>query len=194
MTVLTITPYIGVIVAAAVEGEVVFVAASALVASGYLHPIGVLLSGALGAALGDQVVFFAIRAGASRWLARAATDRPRDSLQIWVRRHQSIAAFAVRFVPGFRITLTALCATAGVSASRFCAANTASAFLWALVVMAAVAYGGPRVLSAAGLGPRVSATLIAVSALFILATLAPLLRRRLAAAPGLDAGEVALEP
>ena len=60
--------------------------------------------------------------------------------------------------------------------------------------MAAVAYGGPRVLSAAGLGPRVSATLIAVSALFILATLAPLLRRRLAAAPSLDAGEVALEP
>ncbi len=60
--------------------------------------------------------------------------------------------------------------------------------------MAAVAYGGPRVLAAVGFGPRVSAPLIAVSALIILATLAPLLRRRLAAAPGLPAGEVALEP
>ena len=48
---------------------------------------------------------------------------------------------------------------------------------WATAVMGAVAYGGPLLLSAAGLGPRLSAALVAVSALAVLASLAPWLRR-----------------
>ena len=194
MTPLAIAPYLGVLVAAAVEGEVVFVGASALVASGYLHPVGVVIAGALGGAIGDQVVYFAIRAGASRWLARAAEDRPRAGLLAWVRRHQSLAAFAVRFAPGLRITLTAVCATAAVGPWRFCAVNAVSAVMWAVAVMGAVAYGGPRVLSAAGLGPRLSAMLVAVSALAVLATLAPWLRRALEQGRGIGARKVVAEP
>jgi len=58
-------PYYGVLVAAIVEGEVTYIAAAALVAQGQLHPLGVLISGALGAAIGDQI-FFYVFADASR--------------------------------------------------------------------------------------------------------------------------------
>ncbi|MEP7117555.1 MAG: VTT domain-containing protein [Acidobacteriota bacterium] len=192
MTVAATAPYFGVLVAAAVEGEVVFVGASALVAFGCLHPLGVMLSGALGAAIGDQFMFFAARAGVSRWLSRS--DRPRSGLLAWVQGHQLMAAFAVRFAPGLRLTLTALCVAAGVSPRRFCIANGVSSLLWAAVVMGAVAYGGPWLLGEAGLGPRFSAVVVAVSALAVLATLTPWLRRVLEQTGGAAARKAVVEP
>ena len=53
--------YIAIFVAAAVEGEIVFVVASAAVAAGRLDAAGVLVAGALGASAGDQFFFHALR-------------------------------------------------------------------------------------------------------------------------------------
>jgi len=53
--------YAAVYVAAMVEGEIVFVAAAVLVAAGKLNPLAVVIVGALGAATGDQLWFYALR-------------------------------------------------------------------------------------------------------------------------------------
>ena len=60
--------YLGIILAAAIEGEIVFVAAAALVSQGRLDPLGVTLAGAAGAALGDQFYFYVLRGRLNRWL------------------------------------------------------------------------------------------------------------------------------
>ena len=55
-------------IAAAIEGEVTFVAAATLVSQGLLNPAAVVAAGAAGAALGDQFYFYAFRGTLRRWL------------------------------------------------------------------------------------------------------------------------------
>ena len=62
--------YWGVLVAAIVEGEIAYIAAAALVAEGQLNPLAVVVAGSLGAAIGDQLFFYALRRRLSRWMAR----------------------------------------------------------------------------------------------------------------------------
>jgi membrane protein DedA with SNARE-associated domain len=182
-------PYLAVLAAAAVEGEVVFVGASALVASGHLQPIAVAASGAVGAALGDQFFFFALRAGTTRWLTPRGS--PSGGLLAWVRRHQSLAALSVRFVPGLRITVTALCVAAGIEPWHFCVLNGAASLVWAAAVMGAVAYGGPYLLSRLGVGPLVAPVATAMALLAIAAALAPGLRRAVNRSAGASAASAA---
>ena len=113
--------------AAAVEGEIVFVAASVLVASGTINPALVLVAGALGAATGDQFFFYALRANAQRWGSRIpGLSSRRDVIVARVRRHQIGMILAVRFAPGLRIAIAAACALAGVQPLRFTVLNTLS--------------------------------------------------------------------
>ena len=94
--------------AAIVEGEVVFVAASVLVASGQLERWPVLVSGALGAATGDQMML--LRRCAERiagWLDPVQADRAhgRTPSSRGVQRHRSLMILALRFAPGLRIAI-----------------------------------------------------------------------------------------
>jgi membrane protein DedA with SNARE-associated domain len=143
--------YLGIFAAAAVEGEIVFVGAAVLVAAGKLNAIAVAVSGALGAATGDQLIFYALRGRLSRWLTRVRTiDTRRESIVARVRRHQALMVLVIRFAPGLRIAITAACAYAGVSAARFTALNLVSAFAWAAVLLALVSRAGPELLRHAG--------------------------------------------
>ena len=65
-------PYIGILVAAIVEGEIAYIAAAALVAQGQLDALGVVVSGAIGAAVGDQIVFYVVRGRLARWMSTSA--------------------------------------------------------------------------------------------------------------------------
>ena len=56
-----LSAYVGITIAAALEGEITFVGAAALVSQGMLDPVAVIASGAMGAALGDQFYFYAFR-------------------------------------------------------------------------------------------------------------------------------------
>jgi membrane protein DedA with SNARE-associated domain len=144
--------YAGIFIAAAVEGEVVFIGAAVLVAAGKLNAIGVGISGALGAAAGDQLFFYALRGRLSGWLARA---RPiaarRESIVRRVRRHQAFMILVIRFAPGLRIAITAACAYAGVSAIRFTVLNLIAAFAWAAVLLTVVSRAGPGILEHMGI-------------------------------------------
>ena len=67
--------YVAILLAAVVEGEVAYVAAATLVGQGHLNPLGVLLAGTAGAALGDQLYFYLLRGRLRRWLDRYRVHR-----------------------------------------------------------------------------------------------------------------------
>ena len=78
---MNILPYLGILVAAALEGEVVYSSAVVLVFLGKLNAFGVLISGAVGGWAGDQFYFYAARGPLSKWLngfpkiARRSSER-----------------------------------------------------------------------------------------------------------------------
>jgi membrane protein DedA with SNARE-associated domain len=144
--------YLAIAVAAVVEGEFVYIGASALVMEGQLHPLGVIAAGAIGAMVGDQAYFYLLRSRLTKRLRNLPTLRRRAApLLAYVRAHDSLAVLLIRFAPGFRIALAAACAFAGVSPAKFSALNAATAVLWAILVLVLVAWAGPASVSAFGL-------------------------------------------
>jgi membrane protein DedA with SNARE-associated domain len=144
--------YLIVFAAAAIEGEIIFVAASALVGQDRLDAASVVIAGAFGAAAGDQLHFYLLRGRLHRWLARF----PRITaggrvLAERIRRYQIPVVFACRFAPGLRITIAAACAYAGVPAAVFSVINLLSAFVWASLILGLVAWVGPAWLSDIGI-------------------------------------------
>jgi membrane protein DedA with SNARE-associated domain len=159
--------YAAIYLAAIIEGEVVFVAASVLVASGQLERWPVLVSGALGAATGDQMYFYALRGRIAGWLTRFAPIAARqNAIVARVQRHRSLMILALRFAPGLRIAIAAACAYARVPRAQFSALNLIAAFIWAALLLTLVTHIGPRALEHVGLsgiwGAIVPASLIVV--------------------------------
>jgi membrane protein DedA with SNARE-associated domain len=144
--------YLAVFVAAALEGEVVFVTASVLVGRGHLDPWWTLLAGALGGSAGDQFFFYALRGRLRRWLERfPRVAHYKENVTARVIRHAVPMILACRFLPGLRIAIPAACAYAGVPAAKFTALNLLGAVAWAASIMAFVAWGGPAVAGLFGL-------------------------------------------
>jgi membrane protein DedA with SNARE-associated domain len=144
--------YFGILIAAMVEGEVAYVAASALVAHGRLSSVGVIMAGATGAAIGDQFYFYLLRGRLTRWMTRIpALHRRAAPLVGRVKRHDSAMVLLIRFAPGLRVTLAAACAYAGVSAVKFSVLDSVSAVIWALTVMGLVVWVGPTGFAMIGL-------------------------------------------
>ncbi len=144
--------YVAVFVAAIVEGEVVFVAASVLVAQGQLNPVGVLFAGALGGTTGDQFFFYALRGRLQRWLQGfPRVARRQRAVAARVRSHSTLMALGCRFLPGLRVAIPAACAYGDVSPVKFSALNAIGALAWASAIMATVAWGGPRMMAWVGL-------------------------------------------
>jgi membrane protein DedA with SNARE-associated domain len=147
-----VLPYCGIFTAAIVEGEVTYIGAAALVAGGQLHPLGVLVCGAFGAAIGDQACFYLFRGRLPRWMARyPSLERAAAPLLRHVRRNDGLMVFLIRFAPGLRIALAAACAWVEVSAVKFSIVNLLSAFVWAAALLAGVAWLGPATLGRIGL-------------------------------------------
>ena len=174
-------PYYGVLVAAIVEGEVTYIAAAALVAQGQLHPLGVLVSGALGAAIGDQAFFYVFRGRLPRWVARyPSLERKAAPLLGRVRRHSSLMVLLIRFAPGLRVALAAACAWIDVPALQFSVLNLLSAFVWAAALLVVVGWIGPAFLGQYGLGGWKGAALIGLTMLVLFKALGVYERRAMA--------------
>jgi membrane protein DedA with SNARE-associated domain len=145
--------YAAIYLAAIVEGEIVFVSASVLVASGRLDYVPVLIAGALGGATGDQLYFYILRGRAAGWLGRL---RPiaarREAIVARVQQHRSLMVLAIRFAPGLRIAIAAACAYGGVPPLQFSLLNLAAALVWATALLAVVSHVGPRALAHFGMG------------------------------------------
>ena len=144
--------YLAIFLAAGLEGEIVFVSAAALVSRGQLDPVGVALSGALGAAAGDQFYFYALRGRLNRWVERfPALARRGAKLTRRVRRSETVTVLMIRFSPGLRIAMSVACAYAKVPALKFSLLNLFTCFLWASGLLGLVAWFGPTVLGRLGI-------------------------------------------
>ncbi len=176
--------YLAIMLAAIVEGEIAYVAASALVAHGRLHPLGVILAGATGAAIGDQLYFYALRGRLARWVGRFPSIKRRaEPLVGRVRRHETAMVLMIRFAPGLRVAIAAACAYANVPALKFTLLNSASALVWSVVLMALIAWAGPTYLAAIGLDGWKGALLMGAVVIALLRA-AGWLERRAMATPG----------
>ena len=171
-------PYIGVLIAAIVEGEIAYIGAAALVAQGQLNPLAVLVCGTLGAAAGDQAFFYAFRGRLPRWVARYPSLQQRAApLLERVRRHDSLAVLLVRFSPGLRIAITAACVGAGVPALKFSVLNLLSAGVWAVALLVLVGWFGPTYLAQYGLAGWKGALVMGLAVLGLLKLLGAYERR-----------------
>lgn len=164
-------PYLGVLVAAIVEGEIAYIAASTLVAQGQLNAAGVLVAGAFGAAIGDQAYFYVFRGRLPRWMARYPSLQQKAApLLDRVRRHQSLMVLLIRFAPGLRIALAAACAWVDVSPWKFSLLNLLSAFAWAVTMLVLVAWFGATSLAAFGLAGWKGALIVGLVLIALLNT------------------------
>ena len=149
---MNLLPYLGILVAAALEGEVVYSGAVVMVFLGRLNAFGVLFSGAVGGWAGDQFYFYAARGPLSNWLNRfSRIARRRRAIQDRMRRHANKFILAVRFLPGLRIAIPLACAYAGVPAFQFSGLSFLSALGWAAAIMFIIRSLGPTSLSALGI-------------------------------------------
>jgi membrane protein DedA with SNARE-associated domain len=172
--------YLGIVAAAMVEGEVTYVAASALVAEGRLNALAVILAGAAGAAMGDQFYFYLLRRRLTRWVGRfPSISRRTQRLTEVVRRHQTAMVLLIRFAPGLRIALAASCAYLDVNPLRFSLLNSAAALVWALALLVIVAYAGPAYLSRVGLSGWKGAVASGLLIVIALRVLGRIERRRI---------------
>jgi membrane protein DedA with SNARE-associated domain len=164
-------PYIGVLVAAIVEGEIAYIAASTLVAQGQLNAVGVLVSGAIGAAIGDQAYFYVFRGRLPRWMARYPSLQQKAApLLDRVRAHQSLMVLLIRFAPGLRIALAAACAWVDVAPWKFSILNLLSAFAWAVAMLVLVAWFGANALASVGLDGWKGALIVGLVLIALLKT------------------------
>jgi membrane protein DedA with SNARE-associated domain len=160
--------YGGIAVAAALEGEIAFVAAATAVSRGFLDPLNVAVAGAIGAALGDQFYFYLFRGYASRWIDRVPGVASRGrALAEKVRRHEALMILMIRFAPGLRIALAAACAYAGVSRAKFSILNAITCVGWAAGLLALIAWVGPAYLSRIGISGWWSALVPALAVLIL---------------------------
>jgi membrane protein DedA with SNARE-associated domain len=172
--------YLAILMAAIVEGEVAYVAASTLVAKGHLNPAWVILAGASGAAIGDQIYFYLFRGRLLRWVERfPALARRAEPLAARVRRHDSAMVLLIRFAPGLRIALAAACAYADVPPVKFSVLNGVSALIWAVLLMGLIAWVGPTFLSAIGLSGWKAALLMGLLVIVLFRVAGRLERRAL---------------
>jgi len=149
---MTIYPYLGILTAAAVEGEIVYVSAVVLASLGQLDPFAVFIFGSIGGWAGDQFWFYAARGRLSTWLDRfEKVGRRRRAIQQRMHRHASKLILGVRFLPGLRVAIPLACAYSGISAIHFSGLSFLSALGWASAIMFVIRWLGPTSLSAFGI-------------------------------------------
>ncbi len=149
---MNILPYVGILIAAALEGEVVYSSAVVLVFLGRLNPLGVWISGSIGGWAGDQFFFYAGRGPLSAWLNRfSKIARRRRAIQQRMHKHATKLILAVRFLPGLRIAIPLACAYAGITPFQFSGLSLISAVAWAGGIMLVIRWLGPTSLSALGM-------------------------------------------
>jgi len=147
----SVVPYLLILVAAAVEGEVVYVSAVVAASLGKLNTIGVLLSGSVGGWAGDQFWFYAARGPLSTWLNRFENiARRQRAIQNRMHRHATKLIPGGRFLPGLRIAISVGFAYSGVTAARFSGLSFISALAWANAIMFIIVELGASSLSALG--------------------------------------------
>jgi membrane protein DedA with SNARE-associated domain len=175
--------YPAILIAAAVEGEIAYVAACALVAHGQLNAVAVVVFGASGAALGDQFYFYLLRGRLERFVARfPSIARRAEPLVEHVRSRDVLMVMLIRFAPGLRVAIAAACAYANVRPLTFTVLNATTALAWATVLMILVGWFGPTFFARFGLSGWKGALVVGVAIVVLFRIAGHIERKRLPAA------------
>ena len=155
--------YVPIFFFAVIEGEIYYSTVCARAIAGSLHWFPVIVAGALGGAVGDQLWFYVLR-GRIHWLDRYPwMARHRDRVSAHVHAHETAILIVSRFLPGLRTAIPIACAYANVRPMKFSLLNLVSAFAWASAIMLLVK-GGSKTLLMFGLqawwGPFVPAVIV----------------------------------
>ncbi|PYE82526.1 DedA family protein [Pseudoroseicyclus aestuarii] len=129
----------GVVLGAALEGEIVTFFGGVLAHRGLLPLEGVALAAALGAALSDNLLFLASRFGTrrpffARLLARMPAGGPAPRMRAALERHPDRFTFAARFVYGGRMVGQGLLGASSIPWGRYALVNAAASLLWGHLV------------------------------------------------------------
>jgi len=124
--------YLGILLAAFWEGEVVLIAAGAMCGSGYLDWRWTILAAAIGGSAGDQIYFYAAHQRAARVIQKSKRlTKWYPKVSKFVLRHSTVAVLLSRFAAGLRITIPLVCASAGMPAKKYSVLSLVSGLAWA---------------------------------------------------------------
>src|SRR5439155_436620 len=119
--------YVGIYIAAILEGEIYYSKVSADAIRGVLFWPAVLTCGALGGATGDQLWFYILR-GRIHWLDHyPRLGKYRDRVMTHVHDNETGLVLISRFLPGLRTAIPIACSYAGMKSLKFSTLNLISA-------------------------------------------------------------------
>ena len=113
------------------ESAIIFAAVAA--SQGKLSLLSVILAGAIGAMIGDNIAYFIGRAGGDRirhFLARLAGRERMLAAEGMVQRRGPALVFAGRFLPGIRIAINLSCGAGELAYRRFFLFDALGAIVW----------------------------------------------------------------
>ncbi|HMO00129.1 MAG TPA: DedA family protein [Miltoncostaeaceae bacterium] len=117
----------------ALPGETAIVAAAVLAANGNLNILLVILSGAVGAMIGDSTAYWIGRAGGGpikRTVTRFAGRERLEAAERMVARQGPALVVVGRFLPGIRIAINLSCGAGQMSYPRFFIFDSIGAIVW----------------------------------------------------------------
>ncbi len=121
------------VIGAFVPGDAVLLGVSALVATGALRLVPLMLAAVLGAVIGDGLAFWLGHRYRSALLERSPL-RAHPALiargEAFLRRHGGKSVFIARFTPGVRAVVPLLAGMLSLPVGRFYAMNLLSALIW----------------------------------------------------------------
>jgi membrane protein DedA with SNARE-associated domain len=126
--------YYAVLAGAMLEGETIMALAGYAAHRGYLSLPWVVVLGAIGATIGDQLYFLiGRRAGPSVLDRFPAAARVLPRFEAFARRRPALVVIALRFMYGLRTIGPIALGASRMSITKFAMLNAAGAVLWAVV-------------------------------------------------------------
>ncbi len=120
-------------VGALLEGETILALAGLAAQRGYLHWPALVLLGAIGGFVGDQIYFVIGRRGGARLLERFPRFRSRAArVAAMIERHPELAVIGVRFLYGLRTIGPAAIGMSGIAWWHFALLNAVGAAIWSV--------------------------------------------------------------
>lgn len=130
-----------------VPGETIMLAAAVLSASGKLDPNLVIISGATGAIIGDNIGYWIGRFGGRKLIEYASKKMPYAGNAVkyteqFFNKYGGITVFLARFITGIRIFAGPVAGASLMGFKRFFLYNTLGAIVWACTIVFGTMYIG----------------------------------------------------
>ncbi len=130
-----------------IPGETMMIAASILSSTGRLDPYIVMVSGATGAIIGDNIGYWVGRIGGRKILDRVSkkfsyAEKAVQSTEKFFKKYGGVTVLLARFITGVRIFAGPFAGVSLMDFKRFFIFNAIGAILWASVLVFGIMHLG----------------------------------------------------